>query len=519
MNPFKEIPYKRDMTSDEYKMRFEENAKIGASFYKAAFLPTILYALAFGILIYDNYTSITMTVYALLTIIYCTYMFSKTGLKFKIGNIFYMVVLLLLGISTFLTGNGTIHVFNYCAFLLMLVSLLVHQFYNDKGWGLGKYLAAVLFNIFGSASCWLRPFTEGSAYRKQQRAAGTGAEKKEVSSSTKYVVAGLMIAIPFVLAIGATLASADAVFKNFITSIGFNVKIGNLVGRLIFIFVSFILAYAGMRFVALEKFEDDIQPTKKSNPIMAMTFVTVLDILYVIFAIIQITCLFMGGTLPEGMTYAEYARTGFFQLLFVSILNLLIVLFIKAFAEDNAVLKILLLLFNICTYIVIASSAYRMMLYIEVYYLTFLRVFVLVALLLLATLFLGVTIYIFTDKFPMFKYGLICITVIYLAFSFARVDYWIADYNLARVDQAAFVDFSDPKTPVDMKRRLENDILYYGCLSTDAAPAIKKHEERLGDAGERISLLFTETHSQEFKRDDFWHYNKSVHDAKELFGE
>jgi hypothetical protein len=119
----------------------------------------------------------------------------------------------------------------------------------------------------------------------------------------------------------------------------------------------------------------------------------------------------------------------------------------------------------------------------------------------------------------MFKYGFICITVVYLAFSFARVDYWIADYNLARVDQAAFVDFSDPKTPVDMKRRLENDILYYGCLSTDAAPAIKKHEERLGDAGERISLLFTETHSQEFKRDDFWHYNKSVHDAKELFGE
>ena len=84
--------------------------------------------------------------------------------------------------------------------------------------------------------------------------------------------------------------------------------------------------------------------------------------------------------LPAGVTYAEYARRGFFQLLFVCVLNLAAVLFIQSYFKENRVLKALLLAISGCTLIMTASSACRMLLYIRAYQLTFLRVSVLVAL-------------------------------------------------------------------------------------------------------------------------------------------
>ncbi len=514
MNPFKETEFSREMTPEENNARYYRNIAIGARFYKQAIVPTILYAILFGVLLYDNFVSMTFVFYSITTVIYSIYIIHIAEQKFKVGNLFYMLVLLLLGISTMLTGNHVVQIMNYFAFLLILVSMLIHQFYNDKNWGLGKYIGAVFFTIFGSASCWGRPFSEGAAYRRgQKNIHATEGAKPKMSGN---IVKGLLASVPFVIVLGACLSSADAVFGNMLKNIGFDFKIGNLIGRLIFIFTSFILTYGGVRFILLEKYNDAANPVKKSNSLTAMAFITVLDIMYVIFAIIQITFLFMGGALPEGMTYAEYARTGFFQLLFVSFVNLLIVLFIKAYAEKNGILNVLLLIFNICTFITIGSSAYRMKLYIDVYYLTFLRIFVLVALLVIALLFVGVTFYIFFDKFPMFKYGLVCITIVYLVFAFAKVDYIIADYNLARVDiKVGNETGADHVTD----RRLEDETDYYAWLSTDAAPAIEKYKERMGEAGEIMITKFKNNHAGEFKRDDIWHYNKSVHDAKSLFGE
>ena len=49
---------------------------------------------------------------------------------------------------------------------------------------------------------------------------------------------------------------------------------------------------------------------------------------YVLFCIIQIFSLFLGKMQhPAGYTYARYAREGFFQLLFVCMINVCLVLF------------------------------------------------------------------------------------------------------------------------------------------------------------------------------------------------
>ena len=62
-----------------------------------------------------------------------------------------------------------------------------------------------------------------------------------------------------------------------------------------------------------------------------------------LFSGIQIFGLFLGKMqLPEGYTYAQYAREGFFQLLAVSILNLILVLFPKKFLMEGVTLILLL---------------------------------------------------------------------------------------------------------------------------------------------------------------------------------
>jgi len=109
-----------------------------------------------------------------------------------------------------------------------------------------------------------------------------------------------------------------------------------------------------------------------------------------IFSVIQIVFLFSGGMiLPDGYTYAEYAHQGFFQLLFLCIFNLILVLCCMAVFEMNRWLKMILLIFSACTYVMIASSAYRMILYISNYHLTFLRILVLWFLALLVVLMAG----------------------------------------------------------------------------------------------------------------------------------
>jgi hypothetical protein len=77
-----------------------------------------------------------------------------------------------------------------------------------------------------------------------------------------------------------------------------------------------------------------------------------------------------------------------------------------------------------------ASSAYRMVLYVASYGLTFLRIFVLWALLAIAIVMAGVTACIYNKKFALFRYTFIIVTIMWIVFSALRPDYFIASYNL-----------------------------------------------------------------------------------------
>ena len=119
---------------------------------------------------------------------------------------------------------------------------------------------------------------------------------------------------------------------------------------------------------------------------------------------------------------------------------------------------------SLCTYIMIASSAMRMIIYIRWYYLTFLRIFVLWGLAVLFLLFTGIIISIVKESFPLFRYSMVVVTLCYMALSFSHPDYFIARVNVASTDLETRSAFFEGE-PYDDYRFLSH-------LNADAAPVL-----------------------------------------------
>ena len=75
--------------------------------------------------------------------------------------------------------------------------------------------------------------------------------------------------------------------------------------------------------------------------------------------------------------------------------------------SPNRILNIFLIIISLCTYIMIASSAYRMGLYVGQYGLTTLRFFVFWALGVIALIMIGIIFLISRRNFPLFNYMMI----------------------------------------------------------------------------------------------------------------
>lgn len=116
------------------------------------------------------------------------------------------------------------------------------------------------------------------------------------------------------------------------------------------------------------------------EPVLWMTALAVLDGLYLLFLAVQSVALFGGADYlaRSGISYADYARSGFFQLVWVVFLNLSVLLLAVQFSRREGKIwrgvqiggTVLLLESGV----LLASAAWRMTLYVTTFGLTFKRV-------------------------------------------------------------------------------------------------------------------------------------------------
>ena len=408
---------------------------------------TAAYALFYAFCMYKNESGITFPFFVASSLLYFYYSLKKLELTLKSGSAFYGVSVMLLAIATFCTDDQRIITFNKIGIFLLVISFLISQFCNTAKWGFGKFAATIPEVLLSSLEELIRPVQDMAGFAKKEQSQGT--------RRVIYVFLGLLLALPLFLIMAALLSSADVLFRQITDAVLGFINLGNVFGVVFRVVLCYFATYMLVARLCRRKIREEVRDHRTGEPILAITVTSMLSLMYLVFSAIQIFGLFLGQMkLPAGYTYAEYAREGFFQLLAVSIANLVIVLFCMAFFRESKVLKGVLTVMSLCTFIMIASSAMRMILYVSTYDLTFLRILVLWGLAVLSLLFLGVVIQIFKQDFPLFRYGMVVVTVFYIGLAFSHPDYIIAKYNL---------EYS-VKDPVDVR--------YLKDLSADAAPVI-----------------------------------------------
>ena len=418
---------------------------------------SFLYAIFYTFCLYKNASGITYPFFVAGTLFYFFFSMQKLGVPYKKSSIFYLVSIQLLGISNCLTSSPQLLFFNKCGIFLLAFILMLHTMYADHSWNLPKYFTACFQTAGTAITCLFRPFSDMAAYAEERKQNKFGKKSCFIP-----VTIGIAIAVPLFLVVSVLLASADAVFAEIFVRILDNINFETIFGTLFMTVFVFFCSYAAFAALATKNIREELTDHRRQDPIIAIIITATLCIIYLVFSVIQILYLFIGNMkLPDGQTYSSYAREGFFQLLIVCILNLMIVLIFLYFFRENIVLKILLTILSGCTFIMILSSALRMFMYINRYNLTLLRILVLWALAVIFLLMMGVTVLIYKNSFPLFPYGMMVVTVFYIVLSFSRPDYWIARYNLEQ-EHLTYLDGYD----------IYNNQSYLSTLSADAAPIL-----------------------------------------------
>jgi uncharacterized membrane protein len=189
-----------------------------------------------------------------------------------------------------------------------------------------------------------------------------------------------------------------------------------------------------------------------------------LNVLFLAFVVIQIRYLFGGADVvaaSDGLTYAEYARQGFFELVTVAGLVLPLLLLIDAFAQvdgdrQRLVLRILLASLVALLFVVMASALQRMRLYQEQFGLTELRLYTTAFMLWLGIVFVWFLATVLRGRRNRFAFGAIVAGLTSIVVLTAlNPDGLIARVNIERASA------SEPL-----------DVEYIASLSADAVPVV-----------------------------------------------
>ncbi len=431
---------------------------------------SVLYAVFFTFCLYHNSKGITFPFFVAGTLCYFYLCMKKSGKElnvYKKGDLFYIISLFLLGISVFLTNDLRVLFITKFFIFILFTLFLLHHYYDDSKWIFTKYLQSIIEAVVYAIGSIGSPITDLIAFFQERK--NSLSEKKDESNlkeetKVKSILLGIVITIPLLFIVVFMLASADLVFRSYCTNFFRIIKFGTIISILFMTIVGYFVSYSIIHSLNKKEIKEDCTPIKEKEPVLAITVTSVISLVYLLFCGIQIFYLFLGNMeLPENYTYAEYAHQGFYQLLFICLLNMVLVLICVTIFKESRILKFLLCIICICTYIMTASSAYRMYLYVNVYYFTFLRLMVFFLLSLISVIMLGIMITIMKKNFHLFRYCMVTVTVFAIILSYSHPDYIIAKYN---IKNAISLNSSNNTN------NSFTDIPYLTSLSEDATPIL-----------------------------------------------
>lgn len=246
-------------------------------------------------------------------------------------------------------------------------------------------------------------------------------------------VLALIVCIPILLIVLVLLASADEVFLSIFDALFSKLpefSPGSSLPRLTMTVATALMLFSWC-FALTQRGRDYKAMRRPSVPaIFPSILLALLNAVYLLFVYIQFSNLF-GGTEHAAMTggYAQYARSGFFQLVAVSMINLM-VLSMSIRSSHRIWIRIMCLVMIACTAIILVSALWRMRLYVNAYGLTVLRVLTLWGIAAIGVMLILALATLFLPRFRAFRAALLCLLALWVGLNAVNIDAIIANYNV-----------------------------------------------------------------------------------------
>ncbi|NLZ46255.1 MAG: DUF4173 domain-containing protein [Clostridiales bacterium] len=449
------------------------------------------------------------TVLFIVTLIAGSCYMKKKRHKFSSLHIAIFFVLILFSGVYSITSNHFVKGLN-TAFLVVGITYLFYLLGDGQN-KIGRFLP---FEIIKSTIEY--PFIN---FSKQMRAIGSATKKTRSGAIIRTVVIGLLLAVPITCVVGALLMSADSGVEKFMVNIinslslenifilGFELLFSIPIGCCMFSTIYTNTHVEERRKLVEQECEVQLDKCRKiQNAILYIT-ITPICLLYVVFFISQIsyfTSAFLGN-LPDHYSYSAYARKGFFELLAIEIINIMVIAFINIFAKKSGkkkpiTLKIYSVVISFFTMVIIATAISKMVMYINAYGLTQLRVYTTWFMILTAIIFVLIVIKQFKFNLKFTKWVTGVFAVMFLVLCFSRPDAIISRYNLTYHSS-------------DMDR---NDIYEMINMSDDSAAVVLEPQYAYLFEGDSRAFYLKEFMS-EYKKDPYKSFNISAYKISREF--
>jgi len=365
-----------------------------------------------------------------------------------------------------------------------------------SGQALTRQSAAMVAALGAWAAAWLGigsvvVATRAGADGSLRAAAGSG-------RGALPVIRGLLLATPVVLLLAALLASADTMFGRFVDDVvNLPFDLSDLAVRAVIVLIIAWLAGGTLSIAAGELPFKAGEPRSLGAAVRAragwlvlpgateaVVVLVAVDLLFGTFVALQVAYLFGGlqTVLGSGITFSDYAREGYFQLVAVVAFAGLLLAVAEAAAHRTRAFLAAGLGLIVLTAVILASAAVRLGLYQQIYGWTELRFYVAASIAWLASGGVVLTVLVLRDRMRWLIHGLafgaIAVT---LAVTAIGPQALITRLNVERALDPSLV-------PPEGFSGL--DAGYIAGLGDDAIPEIVEALPRL-DAASRSALLAT----------------------------
>lgn len=472
------------------------------SFIFAALVLGILYDMFFSTLKFG----ISVPIYGVLLSAAFLYTNKECLKEIKTIGFFFLILTFVLSSSFAVHSNIFLLGLNSLALPFLFVSSFLLIKHREIEWHRIGFISVLFSRIFPkSFENFFKPFGFLKISLKRE-------EKKKLSPTSKHILTGLLISLPLLLLIVPLLASADSVFSYYISNfytIFSIIKPGKFIWDAILItFISlFIFGLLWSFNYPLKKQRATKETKGVFETVTVITVLVVINLVYLMFTLVQSSYLYGSGEsiLPNGFTYAEYARRGFFELVLVTIINFTIFTLSQKFTKKGSVplssiLRAVHSILVLFTLNMLYSANFKMIIYENAFGYTYLRVFVQIFLLLLLLLFIIALAGIWNKRVPTVKASIVVTLVLYVAVNFINVDGIIARKNIERFRETKKIDVN-----------------YLTQLSDDALPELVKFveaKEQLSSAQYDIKEYLKFRKEQLGHERKWYEYNYSVERAK-----